>query len=278
MAELTISASVGAPPSPNRPDDVRTVQRLLGGVMPPLSVSVLVTGIINPVTINAIREFQRRFMSNPDGRVDPGERTLMHLNDGFSPQYQGCSPLQRREIDRDLINAQRWLDVVNRRLGTLSDQDMQRKVQNIFHIDVSDRAQSGRFADLRSRFQRLRRSLDESFPLRCEQRATLFAAYVDLNDPTGTIHFPPGHFKQNYDHRAETIIHERSHTVFHISHAGMIGAGELNFGQNPDDNNGFTYGQAIANGYCYGWLATSLQPGYVPSAGWDTIVVPRPRR
>jgi hypothetical protein len=39
----------------------------------------------------------------------------------------------------------------------------------------------------------------------------------------------------------------------------------------PDDDNGFTYEQAIRNAYCYGWLAAALQPGYVPPDGGEVI-------
>lgn len=277
MAELTISAAVGAPPAVNREADVRTVQNLLQRVTPPLAARVSVTGVIDQITLRAIREFQQRFMSNPDGRVDPDGRTLWHLNDGLSPRYLGCNAQRRRVIDRDIINAQKWLDVVIQRLGGPMENDLRRKVRNVFHIDVDDHTQSPRFAQLRQRFRRLRESMDEAFPLQCESSASLFAAYVDLSDATGTMHFPPGHFRQSENERIETVIHERSHTVFNISHAGMSGAGQIDLGQNPDDDNGFTHEQAMANAYCYGWLATSLQPTYTPSDG-ALIIKARPHR
>jgi hypothetical protein len=275
MAAITLSGAVGAPPATNATDDVRKVQTLLNAVQPPLSKPVTVTGSIDQATITAIREFQRRFMSNPDGRVDPDNRTLLHLNDGFSPRYIGCNPIQRRTLDRAIINAKKWLDVVNRRLADNSDTDMKRVVRNVFHINADDQTQASRFADLRSRMVRLRNALDQSFPLECQATASLFGAWVDINDATGTMHFPPSFFQQSSDERDETVIHERAHTVFHIEHAGMSGAGEINIGQAADADNGFTYDQAIANAYCYGWLATALQPGYTPPEG-DVIVVPRP--
>ncbi len=278
MAELTLNDAVGTPPASNNTDDVRTVQTLLGHVSPPLTTAVSVTGTIDDATIRAIREFQRRFMSNPDGRVDPDGRTLWHLNDGFASQYITCSPTQRRIIDRDIINAQKWLDEINRRIGATLNDDAKRKISNIFHINVDDSSQATRLLLLRTRFRRLRDSLDETFPLQCEPVASLFAAWVDRNDPTGTMHFPTGHFQQSSDQRVETIIHERAHTVFNISHDGMSGAGELNFAQAPDDDNGFTHDQAMGNAYCYGWLSTSLQPQYIAPALDNVIVVPRPHR
>jgi hypothetical protein len=237
-----------------------------------------VTGSVDDVTIRAIREFQTRFMAKPDGRVDPDGRTLWHLNDGFASAYIGCSPLQRKLLDRDIINAQKWLDTVIRLLeATPMDADTKTKVQNVFHINVEDRSERPRLITLQQRYRRLRESLDERFPLKCERGSSLFAAWVVQGDATGTMHFPSTHFVADAESRIETIIHERAHTVFSISHAGMSGAGELNFGRAPDDDNGFSHSDAMANAYCYGWLARSLQPGYVrPETGME-IIVPRPQ-
>jgi hypothetical protein len=274
MAELTISAPVGAPPADNLPDDVRTVQTLLQQVQPALRTPVAVTGTADRATLDAIREFQRRFMAVPDGRVDPDNRTLYHLNNHGAPNYAGCSPQQRRGIDRDMINAQKWLDLVLQKLASPTDADTKRKVRNVFHIDVDNPDHASRLQQLRENYRRVRAGFDAPFPIQCEPGSSLFAAWVDLNDPTGTMHFPRGHFAQSADQRTETIIHERSHTILNISHDGMSGAGQLDFGQAPDDDNGFTFEQAIRNAYCYGWLATALQPGYVPPAEDVIIVAP----
>ncbi|MEM6293371.1 MAG: T6SS effector amidase Tae4 family protein [Myxococcota bacterium] len=70
-----LSDSVGAR-ARNRDDDVLLVQTLLleQGYDPgPLD------GKIGRKTIAAIREFQRRFLRRPDGRVDPGGRTFREL-------------------------------------------------------------------------------------------------------------------------------------------------------------------------------------------------------
>jgi hypothetical protein len=121
----------------------------------------------------------------------------------------------------------------------------------------------------------LRASLDEDFPLQCEAKRSLFGAYVVDGDRTGTIHFPSNHFSAPSTDRIMRLIHERSHTVFQIHYAGMKGAGSVNFGQAPDDDNGFTYDEAVANAYCYGWLSISLQPDYMPAHGEIIIVSPR---
>ena len=72
MAE-SITAAVGTPPAPNRFQDVETIQTLLnqvppadGGPVPLLDVD----GICGPLTIGAIRKFQRRQLGFEDGRVD----------------------------------------------------------------------------------------------------------------------------------------------------------------------------------------------------------------
>jgi len=60
----------------NDPDDVELVQQLLAdnGISPGQ-----VDGKVGPKTIAAIRKFQSRFLSNPDGRVDPDGRTFREL-------------------------------------------------------------------------------------------------------------------------------------------------------------------------------------------------------
>jgi hypothetical protein len=272
MAELTISASVGASPAPNVADDVRTVQTLLQNVQPALTRAVTVSGSADADTIQAIREFQRRFMANPDGRVDPDGRTLYHLNNGGVGSYVGCSPQRRKVIDRNFIEAQKWLDLVLRELGSPSGSETKRKVRNVFHIDMDNPGDGSKLLTLRSNFTRVRQGFDTPFPVECVAGTSLFAAYVILSDPTGTMYFPSGHFAQSLFQQIETVIHERTHTILQIEHDGMIGAGSIDFGTAPDDDNGFTHGQAMRNAYCYGWLAHSLQPGYVPPSE-DVIII-----
>jgi hypothetical protein len=270
MADASITAAVGAHPAPNSPADVKIVQNLLGKVTPPLTMRVEETGTADTHTLHAIREFQSRFMSKPDSRVDPGGRTIWHLGEGFVAKYIHCDARQKKMLDRDLINAQMWLDRVNIRLAAL-DADATGKVKRVFHIDVSDRRQMVRLNLLRQSYTKLRTSLNKSFPLKCESTPSLFGAYVDINDPTETMHFPPNHFQSGATDRITRLIHERSHSVFKIHHSGMTGSGQINFGQSADDDNGFTYEQALGNAYCWGWLAAALQPDYQPTGGGMTI-------
>lgn len=77
MAEQ-ISSSVGTS-GRNLRTDVVIVQRLLteNGFN-----SGKIDGICGSKTVNAIIGFQSRFLTRPDGRVDPNGNTLRHLNEG----------------------------------------------------------------------------------------------------------------------------------------------------------------------------------------------------
>ena len=73
-----ISASVGSAPSANKPDDVLRVQRLLNQA----GASLREDKSCGPRTVAAIKDYQRNFLSHPDGRVDPGGATWKHLTEG----------------------------------------------------------------------------------------------------------------------------------------------------------------------------------------------------
>jgi hypothetical protein len=71
-----LTGSVGAGGA-NAPDDVKLVQTLLTarGLDPgPID------GVVGPATIAAIKSFQARFATDPDGRVDVNGRTFRELN------------------------------------------------------------------------------------------------------------------------------------------------------------------------------------------------------
>lgn len=78
---ISITARVGDL-SPNKPDDVVSVQRQLNDHMQPPRQKLNVDGKCGPKTIAMIRDFQKNVCGFrvPDGRVDPGGKTLMALN------------------------------------------------------------------------------------------------------------------------------------------------------------------------------------------------------
>lgn len=61
----------------NRKGDTRKIQRLLNLIFP--AHLLLVDGLCGAKTIRRIERMQRRFMRKPDGRVDPGGRTLKRM-------------------------------------------------------------------------------------------------------------------------------------------------------------------------------------------------------
>ena len=74
---IELTASVGKSGS-NKKTDVKKLQNALNRVFPALMLDI--DGLCGPKTIRRIVRFQRRFMNNPDGRVDPNGRTLKRLN------------------------------------------------------------------------------------------------------------------------------------------------------------------------------------------------------
>lgn len=65
----------------NAMPDVQVVQKLLNRHIPPSTAPLPVTGVCDPLTVNRIRWFQenRVGLRRPDGRVDPGGRTIRTL-------------------------------------------------------------------------------------------------------------------------------------------------------------------------------------------------------
>lgn len=68
----------------NEPNDIVKVKRLLIAAGYPLTVS----DRMDDDTITAIENYQSAFLSNPDGRVDPGGTTLRRLNNAVNPDRQ----------------------------------------------------------------------------------------------------------------------------------------------------------------------------------------------
>lgn len=87
----------------NRQADVEAVQRLLNRQdLTPLH-RLREDGRCGPATVEAIRHFQTRSLGiqSPDGRVDPGGRTLRRLNGGSTERGTGSSA-ETRGADRSM--------------------------------------------------------------------------------------------------------------------------------------------------------------------------------
>lgn len=100
MAEISASVGQGGE---NRSQDVRVVQELLCAHHVPCG---RVDGRCGARTISAIMTYQRAFLRNPDGRVDPGGRTMAQLSRIAKPNMVAAGSLTRLmpRPDRKTIN------------------------------------------------------------------------------------------------------------------------------------------------------------------------------
>lgn len=124
---IEIQASVGRGGENRRPD-TREIQRALNEVFP--SLELVVDGLCGSKTIRRIERFQRRFMTAPDGRVDPGGRTLRRLNStvpSLTEDWSGDS--QRWSQEKKLASlAPPMRPRVERTLAVLRAQGFQPKI------------------------------------------------------------------------------------------------------------------------------------------------------
>jgi putative chitinase len=115
---MCISESVGRNGG-NVRDDVKTVQILLNLNVDQLAPwePVAEDGAIGDQTIGAIEEFQRRVMqvAAPDGRIDPGGRTLQRLRDGM-PDGPSPAKLQGIMIHSTAANITKYHEPLNRNM------------------------------------------------------------------------------------------------------------------------------------------------------------------
>ncbi|HYM75016.1 MAG TPA: hypothetical protein VE377_03475 [Candidatus Dormibacteraeota bacterium] len=91
--DAQISGSVGRG-GRNIPADVKVVQQLINANLPIPLAPLDEDGSCGPLTIFAIETYQRRNlnMNPPDGRVDPGGRTLRSLTGSNDPPSPGPTP------------------------------------------------------------------------------------------------------------------------------------------------------------------------------------------
>jgi Putative peptidoglycan binding domain len=281
-------------------DAVRQVQEALNrGVtaLPRLDED----GIFGPKTRSRVVEFQGQKNLTPDGIVGPltTEELLKLL---FPPKpidptgFTGCDISQMRTVTDDIERAKEFLD------NAISLLDLApfvptigQVVENVFKIPIVSASNpiEQAFAGtelllLKRSYMTIRGSLDRAFPKQCEVNEGIFAAFVSNNFADETMHFSPRYFRldpepfapttravMDDEARAATIIHERAHTVLRLS--GHPGTMDSPIGVKPHLGSQFppiTHDQAMANAYCYEWLAIALKPGYNPSKypGPDVIV------
>jgi hypothetical protein len=97
-----IVKSVGAGGANNKAD-VRVVQTLLNNFINGLGLPALfVDGDCGEKSVTAIRAFQKQIVgiANPDGRVDPGGRTMVALN--------GTAPAKPKASDSSMLSGAAW--------------------------------------------------------------------------------------------------------------------------------------------------------------------------
>jgi hypothetical protein len=114
-ASALIGAAVGAAPAPNQPKDVRIVRYLMSIIVEGTPISA----VCDPQLLDGIRKFQsaRAAVTNPDGRIDPGGRTLRALVDQAAQlrparQDLGTFPaaMPVAALAADGSNVQAWVD------------------------------------------------------------------------------------------------------------------------------------------------------------------------
>jgi len=92
---MNISGSVGQG-GKNNPADVKAVQKLLKqNGFPQLQDD----GAYGPKTLQAIKNYQSKFLNNPDGLVDPGGRTFRKLAAGNSQGAPSGIPQENRHLN-----------------------------------------------------------------------------------------------------------------------------------------------------------------------------------
>lgn len=124
---ISITSSVGKD-GINKRSDVKKIQAALNAVYP--SLALFVDGLCGPKTIRRIEKFQGRFMNNPDGRIDPGGRTLKRLNSAtpdIQDEWSGDSAKWPEEKKLDSL-ARGMRPKVKRVLEILKEEGFQPKI------------------------------------------------------------------------------------------------------------------------------------------------------
>ena len=108
--------------------DTKKIQKLLNAIFPSALLSV--DGDCGQKTIRKIKRFQKRYMAKPDGRVDPGGRTMKKLNaaaPGLQKDWSGDSSRWSEEKKLSSLD-RRMKPKVARVLDALKDDGFKPKV------------------------------------------------------------------------------------------------------------------------------------------------------
>jgi hypothetical protein len=267
-----------APPA-DELDAVRRLQRALVVIGHPLpksfpNLSGEPDGRFGPETRNAVIAFQTKAFPNApkewDGIV--GKKTLAALDARLKgpddSRFRGFTGEAIDCLEADLRRAEKYLDVVTRRLSTNAispaavKADTDRKVRNVFKTDGGDPFTTAfREIDVLSNFFTLRKAIGEKFPFVAEPANALGRSAFVVGTVDPTVHIQENYFALSDADRAVTLIHERAHTVLRAP--GHPGTGDVLFCVVPEDGpSGITFAHAIRNPYCYELLTLALQPDY----------------
>lgn len=110
LTDVKISGSVGEK-GRNLPEDVLKVQHLLNGKIPIPYAFLKEDGVVSDAMVDVIKEIQRRNLqsSKPDGRVDPGGKTLLYLNGGSVSQPKvSAGTIPQSIIDAAQLSEKNW--------------------------------------------------------------------------------------------------------------------------------------------------------------------------
>jgi len=124
---IVINGSVGAGGN-NAKGDTRKIQKLLNEIFP--LHSLVIDGDCGPKSIRRIKRFQKRFIAEPDGRVDPAGRTLRKLNTaapGVQSDWSGDSSRWSQEKKLSSLDS-RMRGKVVRAMKSLEDDGFKPKI------------------------------------------------------------------------------------------------------------------------------------------------------
>ncbi|CAI3937672.1 peptidoglycan-binding protein [Commensalibacter communis] len=117
----------------NDPQDVSTVQALL---QQQGAKNLKIDGIYGPNTLKAIKEFQKQFLTQPDGIVSPGKKTLEQLNNPTPPS--SARPLSIPPDPLPLPPIQPWQNGGDKQQGSARDATRGAVYPQIVTIEMLD--------------------------------------------------------------------------------------------------------------------------------------------